>query len=92
MFIRNGNATAPKNVVGTFRSHQGLIPFSNGGELINMCQLKEIGENMVDFLNTAQRDVFVYIPEHVEIIFQICGTEPPFRANLLFGYIQSGPS
>ena len=23
-------------------------------------------------------------------IFQIGGTEPPFRANLLFGYVQSG--
>ena len=32
-----------------------------------------------------------YISKQITSTFEMFWTEPPFRANLLFGYLQSGP-
>ena len=42
------------------------------------------------FPNNARRVDILYISEFPVTIFRICWTEPAFRANLFFGYVQSG--
>ena len=47
--------------------------------------------NISEISKQCSEGRFRYISEYVMSIFEIWGGEPPFRAKLLFEYVQSSP-